>query len=93
MKQISIELKENPKVEKKTLRFISFSFGLILVYLVSYDVKQQKEMIQTKFHRNDEAILMLVKDLIEQFVTNESDSNKKCSSNIKDESKVIHVKL
>jgi hypothetical protein len=41
--------------------------------LVTYDVVQQKELIQTKFHRNDEAILSLAKDLAEEFNSSKSD--------------------
>ncbi|UJR13898.1 hypothetical protein I4U23_000904 [Adineta vaga] len=69
------------------------------VYLVTYDVVQQKELIQTKFHRNDEAILTLAKDLAEQYNTSNSDdiqqstSYKKNSSGTSSESHLMHVKL
>ncbi|CAF4418760.1 unnamed protein product, partial [Rotaria magnacalcarata] len=68
-------------------------------YLVTYDVVQQKELIQTKFHRNDEAILALANDLVEQFDSPASDdiehatSYKKKPSGTSSESHVIHVKL
>ncbi|CAF5157537.1 unnamed protein product [Rotaria magnacalcarata] len=69
------------------------------IYLVTYDVVQQKELIQTKFHRNDEAILALANDLVEQFDSPASDdiehatSYKKKPSGTSSESHVIHVKL
>ncbi|CAF3041090.1 unnamed protein product, partial [Rotaria sp. Silwood2] len=69
------------------------------VYLVTYDVVQQKELIQTKFHRNDEAILALAKDLVEQFNSSTLDdiehstSYKKNPSGTSSESHLMHVKL
>ncbi|CAF0903132.1 unnamed protein product [Adineta steineri] len=69
------------------------------VYLVTYDVVQQKELIQTKFHRNDEAILTLAKDLVDQFNSSTSDdthhstSYKKNSSGTSSESHLMHVKI
>ncbi|CAF1307378.1 unnamed protein product [Rotaria sordida] len=69
------------------------------LYLVTYDVVQQKELIQTKFHRNDEAILALAKDLVEQFNSSTSNniehstSYKKNPSGTSSESHLMHVKL
>lgn len=66
---------------------------------MTYDVVQGKELIQTKFHRNDEAILTLAKDLVEQFNTSKSDnieqstSYKKKPSGTSSESHLMHVKL
>lgn len=55
---------------------------------------QQKELIQTKFHRNDEAILALVKDLIEQFRSDEPSVPEKAGlSAIKSDSHLIHLKF
>ena len=60
---------------------------------------QQKELIQTKFHRNDEAILALAKDLVEQFGSSKSNgieqsaSYKKSPSEISSESRLMHIKL
>ncbi|UJR33302.1 hypothetical protein I4U23_020752 [Adineta vaga] len=34
------------------------------VYLLTYDIVKQEELLQTKFHRNNENILSLVKDLV-----------------------------
>jgi hypothetical protein len=74
-----------------------------LVYSVTYDVGQQKELIQTKFHRNDEAVMALAKDLVDQFISSPttapstgigpSATLKKHQSNSKSESHVMHVKL
>ncbi len=67
--------------------------------MVTYDVVQQKELIQTKFHRNDEAILALAKDLVEQFNssnsedTHHSTSYKKNPSGTSSESHLMHVKI
>ena len=67
--------------------------------MVTYDVVQQKELIQTKFHRNDEAILTLAKDLAEEFNSSKSDdiahptSYKKNPSGTSNESHLMHVKL
>ncbi|CAF0871002.1 unnamed protein product [Adineta steineri] len=49
------------------------------VYLVTYDIIEQKELSQTKFHRNNENILSLVKDLvnIEQSTKSEKCMNSK----------------
>jgi hypothetical protein len=67
--------------------------------LVTYDVVQSKELVQTKFHRNDEAILTLAKDLVEQFDSSKSDaiepstSYKKKPSGIPSEAHIVHVKI
>jgi hypothetical protein len=66
---------------------------------VTYDVVQGKELIQTKFHRNDEAILTLAKDLAEQFNSSTSDdiehskSYQKNPSGTSSESHLMHVKI
>jgi hypothetical protein len=67
--------------------------------LVTYDVVQGKELVQTKFHRNDEAILSLAKDLVEQFDSSKSEgiepstSYKKKPSGTSNESHIMHVKI
>jgi hypothetical protein len=68
--------------------------------LVTYDVVQQKELIQTKFHRNDEAILALAKDLAEEFNSSKFDdiehsttTYKKNPSGTSNEPHLMHVKL
>ena len=66
---------------------------------MTYDVVQGKELIQTKFHRNDEAVLALAKDLIEdfnspKFESNESTSSyKKKSSGTSSDAHLMHVKI
>jgi predicted Rossmann fold nucleotide-binding protein DprA/Smf involved in DNA uptake len=71
--------------------------GCVPVYLVTYDVSQQKEQIQTKFHRNDETMVTLVKDLVEQFNSTTStdtlEPTMKQTANKKHESHVMHVQL
>jgi len=67
--------------------------------LVTYDVVQAKELVQTKFHRNDETILTLAKELVEQFNTSKSDdiehstSYKKKPTGTSSESHIMHVKI
>ncbi len=68
--------------------------------MVTYDVVQGKELIQTKFHRNDETILTLAKDLVEQFNSSKSDDiehstsyNTKKPSGTSNESHIMHVKI
>ena len=69
------------------------------VYLVTYDVVQGKELIQTKFHRNDEAVLTLAKDLVEESNSSKFDSNepstsyKKKPSGKSTEAHLMHVKI
>ncbi|CAF1220856.1 unnamed protein product [Adineta ricciae] len=69
------------------------------VYLVTFDVVQQKELIQTKFHHNDEEILALAKDLAQQYNTSTTDdipqstSFKKTSSGTSSESHLMHIKI
>jgi len=78
---------------------MNISLIFFIVYLVTYDVVQGKELIQTKFHRNDEAILALAKDLVEQFNSSKADdiehstSYKKNPSGTNNESHLVHVKL
>lgn len=74
-----------------------------LVYSVTYDVGQQKELIQTKFHCNDEAVVALAKDLVDQFISSPTTAPStaiepsatltKHQSTSKSESHVMHVKL
>lgn len=72
------------------------------VYLVTYDVVQGKELIQTKFHRTDEAILSLAKELVDEFHSNTkaADENlnhsktfQKSSTSSTNESHLMHVKI
>lgn len=85
----------------KTQRSLYKYFKIfLLVYLVTYDVVQQKELIQTKFHRNDEAILELAKELVDQFNTSTPNDiehstcyNKKKPSGTSSESHLMHVKI
>ncbi len=69
--------------------------------MVTYDVVQSKELIQTKFHRNDEAILTLAKDLVEEFNCSKSDNIEHSTSYKKNpsgtssssEPHLMHVKI
>lgn len=76
--------------------FYSVDFS---VYLVTYDVVQGKELIQTKFHRTDEAVLSLAKDLVEEFNSSKLDSNepptsyKKKPTGTSTEGHLMHVKI
>lgn len=46
------------------MKFTFFSFSFALVCFVTYDILEQKESMQTKFHRNNEYILSLAKNLV-----------------------------
>ena len=46
------------------------------MYLLTYDVVKQTELLQTKFHRNNENILSLVKDLLNVEQSTKPDRNK-----------------
>ena len=48
----------------------------VLVCLVTYDVVEQKEFFQTKFHRSNDAILSLAKDLVQTELSNQSQNSK-----------------
>ena len=73
--------------------------NIILVYLVTYDVVQGKELIQTKFHRTNEAVLTLAKELVEQYDSSKSDeiepsnSYKKKPPGTANETHLMHVKI
>jgi hypothetical protein len=54
-----IQVKELILLNEKILFYF-----YILVYLVTYDIDEQKELLQTKFHRNNENILSLAKNLV-----------------------------
>jgi hypothetical protein len=40
------------------------SFEFLLVYLITYDIVEEKELLQTKFHRDNENIHSLAKTLV-----------------------------
>ena len=50
-------------------------FSLLLVCLVTYDMVKQKELLQTKFHRSNESILSLAKDLVQIEQARKSDES------------------